>query len=117
MAALAASRLTINFSQSNAGPVQQLKTRVIEAMIAGAVLVTDDLDRTSRFFTPGEDYLYFRGCDDLPNVISSALADPEALESISGRVRKRAETIANRGFWEAIDVGLEARNLPRVPMA
>ena len=117
MAALAASRLTINFSQSNAGPVQQLKTRVIEAMITGTVLVTDDLDRTSRFFTPGEDYLYFRGCDDLPNVISSALADPKALESISGRARKRAETIANRGFWEAIDVGLEARNLPRVPMA
>ena len=43
MAALAASRLTINFSQSNAGPVQQLKTRVIEGMLAGTVVVTDDV--------------------------------------------------------------------------
>lgn len=114
MAALAASRVTVNFAQSNAAPVQQLKTRVIEAMLAGTVLATDDVDRTSRFFLPGEDYLYFRDIDDLPDVILRALADPEALKATSERVRPRAEMLANRGFWEAIDVGLERRGLPRV---
>lgn len=114
MAALAASRITINFSQSNAAPVQQLKTRVIEAMLAGTVLATDDVDRTSRFFTPGEDYLYFRDLDDLPNVISRALAEPGLVEAIPARVAERARYLANRGFWEAIDAGLERRGLPRV---
>ena len=114
MAGLASSRMTINFSQSNARPVEQLKTRVIEGMLAGTVVVTDDVDRTSRFFTPGREYLPFRGLDDLLDVVTGALADAEQLAAIPARVRPRAETLANRGFWEAIDVGLGRRRLPRV---
>lgn len=114
MAALAASRITINFSQSNARPIQQLKTRVVEAMLAGTVLATDDVDRTSRFFTPGEDYLYFRDLDELPMVIAHALAEPDVVEAIPARVMERAQYLANRGFWEAIDLGLKRRNLPPV---
>ena len=114
MAALAASRLTINFSQSNAGPVQQLKTRVIEGMLAGTVVVTDDVDRTSRFFSPGADYRYFRDLDALPDVISQALAEPGILAESAAAVRPRAEALANRGFWDAIDVGLRRRSLPSV---
>ncbi len=114
MAALAASRLTINFSQSNAGPVQQLKTRVIEGMLAGTVVVTDDVDRTSRFFSPGADYRYFRDLDALPDVISQALAEPGILAESAAAVRPRAESLANRGFWDAIDVGLRRRSLPSV---
>lgn len=114
MAALAASRLTINFSQSNAGPVQQLKTRVIEGMLAGTVVVTDDVDRTSRFFSPGVDYRYFRDLDALPDVISQALAEPGILAESAAAVRPRAEALANRGFWDAIDVGLRRRSLPSV---
>lgn len=114
MAALAASRVTVNFSQSNAAPVQQLKTRVVEAMLAGTVLATDDVDRTSRFCTPGVDYLYFHGPDDLPDVISRALAEPKILDLTSARARARAEYLVARGFWEAIDAGLERRGLPRL---
>lgn len=114
MSALAASRITINFSESSAAHVQQLKTRVIESMLAGAVVATDDNDRTSRFFSPGTDYVYFRNLDDLPGVITRALADPEALETISARVRQPAEYLVARGFWEAIDAGLQRRGLPRL---
>ena len=114
MAALAASRLTINFSQSNAGPVQQLKTRVIEGMLAGTVVVTDDVDRTSRFFSPGVDYRYFRDLDALPDVISQALAEPGILAESAAAVRPRAESLAKRGFWDAIDAGLRRRSLPSV---
>ena len=35
IAGLRSSRMTINFSQSSAGPVQQLKTRVLEATLVG----------------------------------------------------------------------------------
>ena len=114
MAALAASRLTINFSQSNAGPVQQLKTRVIEGMLAGTVVVTDDVDRTSRFFSQGVDYRHFRDLDALPDVISRALAEPGILAESATAVRPRAELLASRGFWDAIDVGLRRRSLPSV---
>jgi len=114
MGALAASRMTINFSQSNARPVQQLKTRVIEGMLAGTVVVTDDVDRTSRFFSPGVDYRYFRDLDALPDVISQALAEPGILAESAAAVRPRAESLANRGFWDAIDAGLRKRSLPSV---
>ena len=114
MGALAASRMTINFSQSNARPVQQLKTRVIEGMLAGTVVVTDDVDRTSRFFSPGVDYRYFRDLDALPDVISQALAEPGILAESAAAVLPRAESLANRGFWDAIDVGLRRRSLPPV---
>lgn len=114
MAALAASRITINFSQSSAGPVQQLKTRVIEAMLARTVVATDDTDRTSRFFRPGVDYLHFRDLDDLPGAIFRALSKPGDLLSITTRVLPRAEYLATQGFWKTIDAALVRRGLPRV---
>lgn len=112
MAALAASFITINFSRSNAAPVQQLKTRVIEAMLAETVLVTDDVDRTERFFSPGVDYLTFTGVEDLPDVITEALKDPDGLRMMAGNARVKAEALALRGFWEAIENGLQRRRLP-----
>ena len=75
---------------------------------------TDDVDRTSRFFSPGVDYRYFRDLDALPDVISQALAEPGILAESAAAVRPRAESLANRGFWDAIDVGLRRRSLPSV---
>ena len=115
MSALSKSRLTLNFAKSNAADVYQLKTRVLEAMIAGTVLVTDDNDRTERFFRPGVDYLQFTGVEDLPAVIDEALKDPAALTVMAQRARERAEGLALRGFWEAIEAGLQRRQLPSLP--
>ena len=111
MAGLASSRMTLNFSQSSAGPFEQLKTRVLEAMVAGTMLLTDDRDRTSRFFIPELDYGYFRNVRDLPLVITKFMSDSERITQISAAGLIKASDIAPRGFWCAIDSGLHRRKL------
>ena len=111
MAALRASRMTINFSRSSAGPIQQLKTRVVEATLAGTVLLTDDRDRTGRFWVEGEEYVAFHGPEDLPDVVTGLLSDPERLERISERAQRRARGLALDNFWSGIDDGLRLRGL------
>lgn len=111
MAALRASRMTINFSRSSAGPIEQLKTRVLEATLAGTVLLTDDTDRTGRFWTVDEEFVHFTGPADLPGLVTSLLADPDRLRSISERASRRARGIALNNFWEGIDEGLRRRGL------
>jgi hypothetical protein len=111
MAGLASSRMTLNFSQSSAGPFEQLKTRVLEAMVAGTMLLTDDRDRTSRFFIPESDYGYFRNVRDLPPVITKFMSDSERITQISAAGFIKAIDIAPEGFWRAIDSGLHRRKL------
>ncbi len=111
MAGLASSRMTLNFSQSSAGPFEQLKTRVLEATLAGTMLLTDDRDRTSRFFTPEVDYGYFRNVQELPSVITKFMSDPKRISQISAAGFSKAIDIAPEGFWRAIDAGLHRRKL------
>ena len=111
MAGLASSRMTLNFSQSSAGRYVQLKTRVLEAGLAGALLLTDDLDRTSRFFVQDEEYGYFQDVEALPSVIAEYLSAPERLESIAAAGARRARQLAPTAFWYGIDAGLKNRRL------
>jgi hypothetical protein len=112
MAGLASSRMTLNFSQSSAGRFEQLKTRVLEATLAGTLLLTDDLDRTRRFWVPGEEYVYFRDVATLPRVISDLLADPERVLRIAAAGQRKARALAHTNFWGGIDDGLRRRGLP-----
>lgn len=114
MAALASSRMTLNFSQSSAGRFIQLKTRVLEATLAGTMLLTDDVDRTSRFFVPNEEYGYFKNIDAAPAVIEKFLADPERVASIAARGQAKARSFVHTAFWEAINNGLRRRDLPLI---
>jgi glycosyltransferase involved in cell wall biosynthesis len=112
MAGLASSRMTLNFSQSSAGRFEQLKTRVLEATLAGTLLLTDDLDRTRRFWVPGEEYVYFRDVAALPRVISDLLADPDRVMRIAAAGQRNARALAHTNFWGGIDDGLRRRGLP-----
>ena len=111
MAALGRSRMTINFSQASSGTEQQLKTRVLEATAMGCVLLTDDVDRTDRYFIPGEEYIPFRHPDEIPQIAADLLEDPVRLERIGSRARARARAINVTSFWGGIDQGLAARRL------
>ncbi len=111
MAGLASSRMTLNFSRSSAGRFEQLKTRVLEATLAGTMLLTDDRERTSRFFTPEVDYGYFRNVQELPSVITKFMSDPKRISQISAAGFSKAIDIAPEGFWRAIDFGLQRRKL------
>ena len=113
MQGLASSHMTINFSRSSAGPYEQLKTRVIEAGLAGTYLLTDDKDRTRLFFPPDE-FSTFESVDDLPDLIESSLEDKADLDARARRAQVRARELAVTNFWDGIDQGLIARGLPTI---
>ena len=110
MTGIAQSRMTINFSESSAGLVQQLKTRILEAACVGTLVLTDDVDRTSRFWDESE-YGFFASPQELPSVVERLLADPVALDAAALRGRARARLINVSSFWGGIDSGLAARKL------
>jgi len=113
MTGLASSHMTINFSQSSAGPYEQLKTRVIEATLAGTYLLTDDKDRTRLFFEPDQ-YSTFETIEELPELIQSLLANRDQLDKRARKAQERAKKLAVTDFWSQIDQGLLARGLPQI---
>ena len=113
MQALAQSRMTINFSESSAGGAQQLKTRILEATAVGCFVLTDDVDRTSRFWE-ASDFGSFTSPEELPVLIASYLSDRDALEAAALRSKARARQINDASFWGGIQAGLAARGLPRL---
>lgn len=112
MAGLAQSNLTINFGRSSAGDYFQLKTRVLEAELVGCVVLTDDVDRTERFWIPGEEYGYFATPADVPDLVTSLLADREKLARMQEAGKRRAREINISSFWGGIEEGLQRRGLP-----
>ena len=112
MTALAQSNLVLNFSQSSAGPYQQLKTRVLEASAVGCVILTDDVDRTERFWVPEAEYGYFATPADVRAVVDRFLADPDKLVAAQEAAKQRARSINVTSFWGGIETGLRQRGLP-----
>ena len=114
MAGLAGSRMTVNFSRSSAGGFEQLKTRVIEATLAGTFLLTDDRDRTRDFFQPEVEYGYFADAAQLKSVVERwNSSEPQRREG-AARAQSKARHIITTDFWTRIDRGLERRQLPRL---
>lgn len=112
MAGLAESLMTINFSRSSAGDFEQLKTRVLEATLAGTLLLTDDQDRTRLFFEPEDQFGYFPNAAALPGVIEEWLSRPDQLAQARESAQVRAREVALTNFWNGIDRGLRSRGLP-----
>lgn len=111
MAGLAGSRMTVNFSRSSAGSWEQLKTRVIEATVAGTFLLTDDRDRTRLYFDPEVEFGYFGDVEQLVSVAEDWLERES--ERVHGAIaaREKAREIILRDFWMRIDAGLAHRAL------
>lgn len=117
MAGLAQSHMTLNFSRASAGPIEQLKTRVLEAAVVGCLVLTDDLDRTGRWFRREEEYAYFSSPNELASVVTRFLSDPVKLAQAQGQARRRAREISVTSFWGGIDEGLARRGLPPIGQA
>ncbi len=113
MAGLAQSKMTINFSQSSAGPFQQLKTRVLEATLAGTYLLTDDRDRTREFFEPGVEFGFFPTTEDLPKLAPDFIRAAETFDWRS--VQEKAEYLGRTDYWSGIESGLAVRGLTSLP--
>jgi len=117
MAGLRSSSMTLNFSQSSAGRFEQLKTRVIEATLAGTLLLTDDRDRTRLFWTPKKEFGFFRTAETAGPVIQGYLSDPQRMADVAAAGERRARSLAHRNFWGGIETGLGRRGLPSVGFA
>ncbi len=113
MAGLAQSKMTINFSQSSAGPFQQLKTRVLEATLAGTYLLTDDRDRTREFFAPGVEFGFFPTTEELPKLAPDFIRAAETFDWRS--VQAKAEYLGRTDYWSGIETGLALRGLSSLP--
>lgn len=112
MTGLAQSQMTINFARSSAGNVHQLKTRILEASLVGCLVLTDDLDRTDRFWIPGEEYGYFATPAEVPDLVTRLIENPERLAAMQQAGRARARAINISSFWGGVDEGLRRRGLP-----
>ena len=115
MAGLAGSRMTLNFSLASSGEDEQLKWRVMEATLAGTLLLTDDRRRTSEFFILGQEFDQFAGPKDLPRVVTSWLERPRELVEAQRKAQARATHLARNEFWDRISRTLDARGLPSLP--
>lgn len=113
MAGLAGSKMTVNFSRSSAGAWEQLKTRVIEATVAGTFLLTDDRDRTRLYFEPEVEYGYFEGSGHLTSVAARWLDGQSKRIEGAHAAQTKAQGIIKMDFWSRIDQGLLTRGLPR----
>lgn len=115
MAALASSEMTLNFSMASSGAHHQLKWRVIEATLAGTLLLTDDLNRTRDFFVPGQEFATFRDAQELAQTVEWWLARPDELRAAQDRGQRRAQHLATFSFWSLLGRALDRRGLPRIP--
>ena len=114
MRGLAQSKMTINFSVSSSLNGQQLKTRILEGSSMGCLVLTDDVDRSDRFWVPGDEVGYFTDPSDVPALVESYLADPERLARVQAAGKARARSINVTSFWGGIDAGLAVRGLPQI---
>ena len=114
MRGLAQSKMTINFSVSSSLNGQQLKTRILEASSMGCLVLTDDVDRSDRFWIPGDEVGYFTDPSEVPALVESYLADPDRLARAQAAGKARARSINVLSFWGGIDAGLAARGLPQI---
>ena len=115
MAGLARSQMTLNFSLASSGSDEQLKWRVMEATLAGTLLLTDDHVRTSEFFVRGEEFDEFSSPGDLVEVVESWLAEPDRLFAAQHRAQAKAFDLAHSEFWNRIESTLLRRELPELP--
>jgi len=95
------SQICINFSYS--ADTHQLKGRVLEAMLCGALLLESENNQTSVLFKSTEDYVSFSSKEDLYRKIKYYQAHPEEMETIAQSGMRRAHAdYTGINFWAKI---------------
>lgn len=95
------SQIVLNFSQSVS--CHQMKSRVLEAMFSGAMLLESENDQTNALFTPMKDFVPFGSMEDLVDKIKYYLCHADEMVAIAshGRAAARAHYSSLR-FWELL---------------
>lgn len=106
-ALLQRSKITLNFT------VNQLKGRVIEALLCGALLMEPAQSPAALFFQPEHDYVPFDGVDDLEHKVRYYLAHDEERERIAEHGWTTAKTRYSAHVFWATALSLLRQRFPR----
>jgi hypothetical protein len=114
--ALKTSRITLNFSRCNGEPITQLKTRLLEGSLFGAVVASDSPLYVQDYFVDGEEFISYSSPADLKKKISLLLGNDSALVEMRSKARRKANQLRVTNLWQKVDQALEARGLARLPL-
>jgi hypothetical protein len=114
--ALKTSRITLNFSRCNGEPITQLKTRLLEGSLFGAVVASDSPLYVQDYFVDGEEFISYSSPADLKKKISLLLGNDSALVEMRSKARRKANQLRVTNLWQKVDQALDARGLARLPL-
>ena len=112
---LSRSRMVPNFAGTGSRRYMHVKGRVIEAGLAGALLLEQRGSPTSKWFTPGEDYLEWGTIEEAGAIIARMRPLPEESELMGARLRARiSREHSPEVFWRRIfdRIGLAGKAEP-----
>ena len=93
--------------------VEQLVLRYNETLAAGAALVAARVEGSTRFFTPGVDFLEYVSVDDALDAVRTLVRDPAGRMRISESGHRVSRSLSQtHAFWMIADTAL-----PRDPMS
>jgi glycosyltransferase involved in cell wall biosynthesis len=115
--ALKTSRVTLNFSRCNGVPITQLKTRLLEGSLFGAVVASDSPLYAQDYFADGKEFISYSSPQDLKAKLTDLLTDDTALADMRANARAKAESLRVTNLWSKVDAALTARGLERLPLA
>ena len=110
--ALRKSRITINFTRCNGVPVTQLKTRMLEGALFGAVVAADSPLYSRDYFEQGTEFIAYTSPRDLKQQVQRLLDDETSLQRMQDQARTRADYLRVTSFWEKADAALRKNQLP-----
>ena len=110
--ALRKSRITLNFTRCNGVPVTQLKTRMLEGALFGAIVAADSPLYARDYFEQGSEFIAYNSPQDLQQQIQSLLDDESNLQRMQESARMRADHLRVTNFWEKTNAALRRNQLP-----
>lgn len=100
------SKISINFSQSV--DCDQFKSRILEVIFSGSLLMESENTQISSLFTPGLDYIPFSSKEDLVEKINYYLIHEDERKAIAGHGLQTALAKYNSSkFWQLLLEKLE----------
>jgi len=100
------SKIVLNFSYSMDS--HQLKGRVFEAILCGAMLLESENPQIRCYFTPGKDYVSFDSEDDLVDKIKYFLEHEDERLEIAARGELKVRKYYNHTeFWKKVIIKLK----------
>lgn len=105
---LTRSKIALSFSQSITS--HQLKGRVFEILLCGAMLMDTENPQTAFFFEPGKDYVAFDTPADMLEKVRYFLAHETERREIAARGQQKVKRYCNgTTFWQIVIGRLEER--------